>query len=149
MWAEVLSSLSHPSFPQSFPLYLIQTLCNTQSKVMYIYTYIIHQLGTYIHISSINRVHIYTSSIHPSIRYINSCYLHGTNVSAVGVGTARRKAKGRKEGWMDGWMDDGQKTLFFPLDSCSLANHNSWFQLCCFLLPTCQQATSSYHLLTY
>jgi len=50
--------------------------------------------------------------------------------------------------WMDGWMDGGQKTLFFPLDSCSLANPNTWFQFCLFLLPpTCQQATSSYHLL--
>jgi len=32
-------------------------------------------------------------------------------VSAVGVGTARRKAKGRKE-WMDGWMMD-RKHFFF------------------------------------
>jgi hypothetical protein len=41
------------------------------------------------------------------MRYIisNSCYLHGTNVSAVAVATARRKAKGRKDGWMDGWMN--------------------------------------------
>jgi hypothetical protein len=50
-------------------------------------------------------IYIYIYIHHPSMRYIisNSCYLHGTNVSAVAVGTARRKAKGRKEGWMDGW----------------------------------------------
>ncbi len=91
--------------PKAFPSTYSKLFCNTQSKVLYIY--IIHQWGTYIYIY-IYIIHPSGTHIHhPSMRYIisNSCYLHGTNVSAVAVGTATRKAKGRKEGWMDGWMN--------------------------------------------